>query len=250
MEKAIRVVSIERGFDPREFALVAFGGAGGMHACELARALSIPRVIVPQLPGALSAFGILVSDVVKDYSVTVLWRVGRGEGLPAKPLRERFDELRHNAECDFRREHWQGSIAYAPSVDVRYRGQGYELNVPFSPRLLDDFHAEHKRRYGYSHPQRDVEIVTLRLRGRVRSPEAGRAKRHAAALTESAAPRRTSVIFDRKAVPALLYERDALAPRKAYRGPAVVTEYSATTVVPPGMHFHVDQAGNLVINIR
>ena len=75
MEKAIRVVSIERGYDPREFTLVAFGGAGGLHACELAEALSIPRVIVPALPGALSAFGILVSDVVKDYSRTVLWRV-------------------------------------------------------------------------------------------------------------------------------------------------------------------------------
>ena len=75
MEKAIRVVSIERGYDPREFTLVAFGGAGGLHACELAEALSIPRVMVPALPGALSAFGILVSDVVKDYSRTVLWRV-------------------------------------------------------------------------------------------------------------------------------------------------------------------------------
>ncbi|MFZ0283760.1 MAG: hydantoinase/oxoprolinase family protein, partial [Terriglobales bacterium] len=74
MEKAIRVVSIERGYDPREFALVAFGGAGGLHACELAEALSIPRVIVPALPGALSAYGILVSDVVRDYSRTVLWR--------------------------------------------------------------------------------------------------------------------------------------------------------------------------------
>ena len=84
MEKAIRVVSIERGYDPREFTLVAFGGAGGLHACELAEALSIPRVIVPALPGALSAFGILVSDVVKDYSRTVLWRVAAN--VPAERL--------------------------------------------------------------------------------------------------------------------------------------------------------------------
>src|SRR5207237_1817118 len=84
MEKAVRVVSIERGYDTREFALVAFGGAGGLHACELAQALGIPRVLVPALPGALSAFGILVSDVVKDYSRTVLWRVARE--FPAEQL--------------------------------------------------------------------------------------------------------------------------------------------------------------------
>src|SRR6202011_1980234 len=96
MEKAIRVVSIERGYDPREFTLVAFGGAGGLHACELAEALSIPRVIVPALPGALSAFGILVSDVVKDYSRTVLWRVAAN--VPAERLQKEFARLRRQSE--------------------------------------------------------------------------------------------------------------------------------------------------------
>ncbi len=247
MEKAIRVVSIERGYDPREFTLVAFGGAGGMHACELARALSIPRIIIPELPGALSAFGILVSDVVKDYSVTVLWRVSAGEGLPTKGLKERFDALRRSAERDFRREHWRGSIAYTSSADVRYRGQGYELNVPFSARLLEDFHAEHKRRYSYSHPQREVEIVTLRLRGRVRSPEARIAKRRAISRVSGTTPQRTPVFFDGNPVPTFVYERNTLGAGKQYRGPAVVTEYSATAVVPPGMRFHVDEAGNLIV---
>ncbi len=250
MEKAIRVVSIERGYDPREFTLVAFGGAGGMHACELARALSIPRVIVPELPGALSAFGILVSDIVKDYSVTVLWRVTAGVGLPKARLKDRFDQLRRSAEQDFRRERWKGSITYAPSVDVRYRGQGYELNVPFTPRLLADFHAEHKRRYGYSHPQREVEIVTLRLRARLPSPEAGIVRRRSTPQAKPAAPRRAPVFFDGKAVTTAIYDRSALASGKTYRGPAVITEYSATTVVPPGMTFEVDKAGNLVIEVR
>ena len=94
MEKAIRVVSIERGYDPREFVLVAFGGAGGLHACELAAALSIPRVLVPARPGALSAFGILVSDVVKDYSRTVLWRTLNE--LPLTRLNAEFNKLRRN----------------------------------------------------------------------------------------------------------------------------------------------------------
>ena len=139
MEKAIRVVSIERGRDPREFALVAFGGAGGLHACALAEALSIPQVIVPALPGALSALGILVSDVVKDYSRTVLWRVAGT--IPNAQLKREFFALQKKAAKDFRQEAWQGRVHYQPSVDVRYRGQGYELNLPFTRNLQKEFRA-------------------------------------------------------------------------------------------------------------
>src|SRR5690348_6546960 len=118
MEKAIRVVSIERGYDPREFALVAFGGAGGLHACALAESLGIPRVIVPQLPGALSAYGILVSDVVKDYSRTVLTRIGAtGEGRGAaeslRGLQSVFRALEEAALKEFRREKWEGKPRFA-----------------------------------------------------------------------------------------------------------------------------------------
>ena len=162
MEKAIRVVSIERGRDPRDFALVAFGGAGGLHACALAEALSIPHVIVPALPGALSALGILVSDVVKDYSRTVLWR--RGANSARAHWTQEFAALEKQAAKDFRQEAWQGKVHYQRSVDIRYRGQGYELNLPFTRNLLTDFEQEHHRRYGYAHPNREVELVTLRLR--------------------------------------------------------------------------------------
>src|SRR5207237_4320658 len=170
MEKALRVVSIERGYDPRDFTLVAFGGAGGLHACELAEALGIPRVIVPALPGALSAFGILVSDVVKDYSRTVLWRVS--EQLPWPQLDKEFSKLRRAAESKFAEEHWRGVVRYECTIDARYRGQGYELNVPFTRGVLDAFHRHHARRYGYSHPGREVELVTLRLRATMKSPQA------------------------------------------------------------------------------
>src|SRR5580700_2846046 len=153
MEKAIRVVSIERGYDPREFALVAFGGAGGLHACELAAALSIPRVLVPARPGALSAFGILVSDVVKDYSRTVLWRTLNE--LPLTQLNAEFSKLRRKAAQDCLTEDWKGAIQYRLSVDVRYRGQGYELNIPYTDRLTAAFRREHDRRYGYSYPARE-----------------------------------------------------------------------------------------------
>ncbi|MGA8501938.1 MAG: hydantoinase/oxoprolinase family protein, partial [Candidatus Sulfotelmatobacter sp.] len=155
MEKAIRVVSIERGRDPRDYALVAFGGAGGLHACALAQALSIPHVIVPALPGALSALGILVSDVVKDYSRTVLWRVS-GK-LPTAQLNAEFSSLQKQAAKDFQNEAWQGRVHYQQTVDLRYRGQGYELNLPFTNDLLKKFEQEHHRRYGYAHPTRETE---------------------------------------------------------------------------------------------
>ena len=154
MEKAIRVVSIERGYDPRDFTLVAFGGAGGLHACELASALGIPRVIIPALPGALSAYGILVSDVVKDYSRTVLWRAS--DKLPAERLNSEFTALQRRAATDLGLEGWEGTPHYRRSVDVRYHGQGYELNVPYTRALLKSFQQEHQRRYGYSYDKREL----------------------------------------------------------------------------------------------
>ncbi len=253
MEKAIRVVSIERGYDPREFALVAFGGAGGLHACELAEALSIPRVIVPALPGALSAFGILVSDVVKDYSRTVLWRVA--DKLPVGPLEHEFATLRRRAEKDFREEGWKGAIKHQRSVDVRYQGQGYELNVPYSGQLLGDFRREHQRRYGYNYPARDVELVTLRLRGTIKS-RANHATAHvgtgAAARPGRARPGRVlkdsvPVFLGGKKFAAAIHSRDTLPAGRKYSGPAVIVEYSATTVVPPGIAFRTERSGNLII---
>ena len=222
MEKAIRVVSIERGYDPREFVLVAFGGAGGLHACELAAALHIPRVIVPARPGALSAFGILVSDVVKDYSRTVLLRTL--DELPLKRLNEEFGNLRRRAEKDFRSEGWQGSIRHQLNVDVRYRGQGYELNVPFTGRLIGAFRREHERRYGYGYPAREIELVTLRLRAIVKSPQSGLSRAEAErAKRDSADAERTWIFFDGKKITATTYDRDSLRLGRKYSGPAVVT---------------------------
>jgi N-methylhydantoinase A len=249
MEKAIRVVSIERGYDPREFVLVAFGGAGGLHACELAASLGIPRVIVPALPGALSAFGILVSDVVKDYSRTVLWRTLHQ--LPVKRLNEEFNNLRRKADKDFHTEGWRGAIRRQLSVDVRYRGQGYELNVPYTGALIATFRREHERRYGYSYPAREMELVTLRLRAIMKSPQSTLGK----AVAERVKRGRldvelASIFFEGKKIMAAIYDRDSLQPGKKYSGPAVVAEYSATTIVPPGTQFWLDRTGNLFIQIR
>ena len=244
MEKAIRVVSIERGFDSREFTLVAFGGAGGLHACQLAQSLSIPRVLIPAMPGALSAFGILVSDVVKDYSRTTLLRCS-GK-IPAAQLDREFAAMRSRAQQEFRREGWRGPIVYRASVDLRYAGQGYELNIPFSSRLLDGFRKEHQRRYGYGYLGREIELVTVRLRAMVRTPRIP----HLTATdghAKSGAP--ITVWFDRKPDRAVLYDRDSLLPERSHRGPAVIAEYSATTLVPAGKRFYLDRVGNLVIEV-
>ncbi len=252
MEKAIRVVSIERGRDPREFALVAFGGAGGLHACALAEALSIPHVIVPALPGALSALGILVSDVVKDYSRTVLWRVS-GK-IPQARMAQEFGALKKRAAKDFEEEGWPGGVQYQQSVDIRYRGQGYELNLPFTRNLQQAFEREHKRRYGYAHSSREVELVTLRLRATVKSttghPRSGTVARLGRAKVVWSSPPKVTVSFDGKKLSAAIYAREDLKPGRNYSGPAIVTEYSATTVIPPGKRFHLDRAGNLIVTIR
>ena len=254
MEKAIRVVSIERGRDPRQLALVAFGGAGGLHACALAEALSIPRVIVPAFPGGLSALGILASDVVKDYSRTVLWRVANK--LPLADLQREFAALEKTARKDFSQESWQGKPLYAHSLDLRYRGQGYELNLPFTKNLLTNFQQEHHRRYGYRHDDREIELVTIRLRavlksttsrvgtGHVGTAALGRSGR--AKLGRFFAPE-AEVLFDNKTLKTRIHSRDELGPGKRYSGPAIVTEYGATTVIPPGKRFHLDNAANLII---
>lgn len=249
MEKAIRVVSIERGRDPRHFALVAFGGAGGLHACALAEALRIPKVIVPAFPGALSALGILASDVVKDYSRTVLWRVSKE--VPRSGLNRAFAALEKRAVQDFRGESWNGRPQFNCSVDIRYRGQGYELNIPLTRNLLGDFQQEHNRRYGYAHPNREIELVTIRLRASLKANRVliGTAARAVSERIEK--PRSSSseapVLFDGKKLRTKIYAREELRQGKMYSGAAIVTEYSATTVVPPKKRFQIDRVSNLVI---
>jgi N-methylhydantoinase A len=253
MERALRVVSIERGYDPREFALVAFGGAGGLHACELAEAMAIPTVVIPARPGALSAFGILVSDVVKDYSRTLLWRFAGHvrQALPQAKLEKEFRKLEAAARKEFRAEQWRGGLHYERSLDLRYRGQGYELNVPATANAAARFHDEHQRRYGYHHAGREIELVTLRLRVRLRTPPLKVARRRAARKPSArvAPVEHAPVFFHDNSVTTPVFERRDLVSGRSLRGPAVITEYSATTVIPAGKKFWVDASENLIIKI-
>ncbi len=226
MERAIRVVSVERGHDPRDFVLVAFGGCGGLHACEIARELGIGTVLVPQDAGALSALGMLMAAAVRDYSAGVL---GRDD------IDARFAALEKRA----RRESPGATIER--TADLRYRGQSYELNVKY-PAAVARFHREHAKIYGYSHPEREVEVVTIRVRARTKLPK----PRLVAAPKLAGKPEVRRVWMDGAWREAEVWKREYLGSR-ARSGPALILDYGSTTLAPPGWRFRVDRAGNLLL---
>lgn len=248
MEKALRVVSIEQGHDPREFSLLAFGGAGALHACELASALSMPRVIVPPAPGALSAYGILVSDVVKDFSRTAPMLLTASEfRKSANQIGKIFDELREAALREYSHEEWKGSPRLEYSIDMRYQGQGYELRIPWkkSASLLEDFHGAHQRRFGYHHPGKKIEAVTLRLRATLAEKSSALVRSETGKRKKD--QRRASVILAGKAAQTPLLTREHLKTGFTSAGPLIIAEYTATTVVPPGWKLSVHRSGTLLL---
>jgi N-methylhydantoinase A len=242
MEKAIRVISVERGYDPRDFTLVAFGGGGPLHACSLAHALRIPRVLVPTLPGALSAVGILLADAVRDYSRTVM--------LPAHAdLEEVFAELEERGRSEFKAEQLSGLCLR--SLDVRYRGQGYELNVPFGTDVLDAFHDLHLVRYGFAKEEHEVEIVNVRVRMVAGSqPFDPVRKPIVPGNGQQALTGHRPVFFDGEPIDTPVYNRAALISGDSFSGPAIVTEYSSATILPPGDRLRVDALDNLMIEVH
>jgi N-methylhydantoinase A/oxoprolinase/acetone carboxylase beta subunit len=231
MERAIRVVSVERGHDPRDFALVAFGGCGGLHACEIAQELGIRTVIVPEYAGALSALGMLMADAVRDHAAGVLGR---------RDIEKMFATLEQRA----RRESQGAEIER--TADLRYRGQSYELNVPWNAGdAATLFHREHEKIYGYANRDRDVEIVAIRVRARI-VLEKPRLTRSGAKETVKPEQRRIWVGGGWKKLDA--WKRVSLTNR-GKPGPALVLDYGSTTLVPPGWKFRVDPAGNLLLTV-
>jgi N-methylhydantoinase A/oxoprolinase/acetone carboxylase beta subunit len=244
MERAIRVVSVQRGFDPRDFALLAFGGAGGMHACEIAATLEIATVIVPRHAGVLSALGMLLADVTKDYSVTVLRKHEDAEAPTLEPL---FDPLLAQARMELTAEGFAPETTRLDlAVDVRYVGQSFEITVPFDAGYREEFDRQHARLYGYANPMRPAEVVNLRVTatGIARKPELPRRTidRQAAANLSHTGPAQ----FGGRKVQTRFYRWEALAPGSVADGPAVVAGGQATAVIPPGFSFRIDEFGNLV----
>lgn len=247
MEKAIRVISIERGHDPRECTLVAFGGGGPLHACSLARALRIPKVLIPAMPGALSAFGILLADAVRDYSRTVM--------LPGNAIRDiesRFVELEQRGAAELTAEGREGTVQR--TLDMRYRRQGYELNVPYdvhAPQTsIDAFHQLHLQRYGFCDVERPIEIVNLRLRVTAAAEPFEPARREPVPGDGGGACyAERPVFFGGRFLSTRFFRRDQLVPGDVFNGPAMITEYTAATVVPPGWTAAVDGFENLILSI-
>ncbi len=224
MERAIRVVSIERGRDPRDFPLVAFGGCGGLHACEMAEELGIRTVIVPRFAGALSALGMLLADRMRDYSAAV---------VDAAQVERRFVELERAARRDVPRATLQRM------ADCRYVGQSYELTIPWGA----SFHEEHQRIYGYCDHRRPTEVITVRVRATVPAAEAGRPRFERAISKVRTDSRRVRTGGKFQSVQ--VFVREQVRERDA-RGPALVLDYGATTLIPAGWRFRVDRAGNLI----
>jgi len=242
MAKAIRVISVEQGHDPRDFTLVAFGGGGPLHACSLARALRIPRVMIPAMPGALSALGILLADVMRDTSRTVMLP---GEAIGS--LETEFAAIEEQARAEFDAE-----AEY--SLDLRYRGQGYELNVPWEAavpeRSIALFHAAHRQRYGFADESQPVQIVNLRLRMRAAAEPYAPARQEPVPGDGRAAWfAERSIYFEGGLLPSRFYDRERLRPGDVFSGPAVITEYTSATLLPPGCRAEVDAFGNIVVAV-
>lgn len=257
MEAAIRLISVERGCDPRQFTLVAFGGAGPLHACELAAALGIPRVLIPTTPGVLSALGMLAADTLKDYVRTVMVAAEDAQAV----VETVFVELAEQGRADLARE----GIAAEHCVierylDLRYVGQSYELVVPFAATIVEaitGFHAVHETRFGYSDPGERVQVVNVRLKARGLAHPPQLERRESKQDTTATPNTMRDVVFmdaQRLAIAGShrtyhvpVYERAVLEPGNRLTGPAIITQYDTTTVLPPGWQMWVDTVGNLII---
>ena len=260
MERAIRAISLERGYDPRSFTLVPFGGAGPVHGCDLAQELGIPRVLIPARPGILSALGVAIADVVKDYSRTVMLR---GHDLDRERLEEEFHGMEGLARAELEQEGLPAeSMTARRFLDVRYVGQSFELNVDYptsrasrtseglARAISDSFYRAHLQRFGYADRAEPVEIVNLRLKLDLAVDKPDLQLATASGADASGAQiSSVSVVFREGEMETPLYDRDLLATGNRISGPALVVQLDTTTVVPPGWQGEVDAYGNLLLTM-
>jgi len=260
MARAIRVVSIGRGHDPRQFVLVAFGGAGPLHACRLAELLEIPTIVIPPKPGVLSTYGLLSTDLKNDY-VQTCQQVGPHFEL--SHLERVYADLEAQAREWLHAERVQPAAQrFARSADLRYAHQSFELTVPMpngalTPALLQQllaaFHREHRRLYTYDLPQAPVELVHLRVTAvGLLPPLEVPAFPPTPMDLQTAHTGRRQVYFEAMGsfVETPCYARDRLTPGMKFDGPGIVDQDDATTVIAPNFRAHVDRVGNLIITNR
>jgi N-methylhydantoinase A len=257
MELATRIVSIERGRDPRELTLVAFGGCGPVHGCRLAQALGIPRVILPAAAGVTAAIGLLAAEVKFDVART--W-VRRLDALDPAALTAMYEEMATQATAVVRDAAVAGTVALVRSVDARYVGQGYELTVSVPPGPLDSaalariraaFDEIYAARYGYASPAEPVETVTWKLAAVGGAPRVALAKAPAASRDGGLKDRRRAWFPETRGwTESAVYDRYSLAPGSRLDGPAIIEERESTSVLPPGTSASVDEYANLIVTVE
>ena len=245
MVNALHLISVQRGYDPRDFVLVGFGGAGPVHANALMRDAEMPTLLIPRSPGIFSATGLLTTDIKRDAAVTVMRRL---DELDPAEMEATFHRLEEAGGSELEREGLSGeAIEFARKVDLRYVGQSYELTIPAGDGMTDRFHVEHDRTYGFAAPAEPIEVVSLRLTsvGRIAKPPARRLDSGGAVEPKE---RRQVYYADSEGyVDCPIYDRYSLPAGAAFDGPAVVEEFDSTVVVHPGFSVRVDAVGNLVI---
>lgn len=249
MERALRTISVERGYDPRGFALVAFGGAGPLHGAELAEALGLPRLLVPRHPGALSALGMILAGPRRDLSLTLLSELG---DLPSRRIEDGFRELEERGREEIEADGADpAALRCERSADLRYRGQSFELTVPWRADPAEAFHEAHRRRFGLARREAPVELVALRV-----AVSAPGARPHFPVEPEGPPDSRDAkageeeVRLDGRAASLSVYDRERLRPGHRIAGPARISEFSSTTLVPTGWVARVDGQGQLRLALR
>ena len=255
MVNALRLVSVQRGYDPRDFALVAFGGAGPAHANRLATLTEIPVAIIPQSPGTASALGLLVTDLKHDYATTLIERL---DSVAPDALAQIFADLEAKGRQTLEREGMaEAAMEFRRQADLRYVGQSHELTLPLATQalgpaqlaqLLEQFHRTHDRAYGFSAPGEAVELVSVRLAaiGQIAKPALAPL---AKAAGEATAKGQRPVYFAEREgfVDCPVYDRYVLGAGAVMQGPAIVEEIDSTTVVHPQYQVRVDEVGQMVL---
>jgi N-methylhydantoinase A len=245
MVNALNLISVQRGYDPRDFVLVGFGGAGPAHANAIARDAEMPTLLIPRSPGIFSATGLLTTDLKRDAAVTIMRRLDEVD--PAE-VEATFAELEAAGRGELEQEGLAGDrVEFVRQIDLRYVGQSYELTIPAGDGLLERFHAEHDRTYGFAAPTEPVELVSLRLTsvGRIAKPPVR--KLDPGATPEPKERREVYFAETEGYVDCPIYDRYALPAGATFAGPAVVEEFDSTTVVHPGFAVTVDETGNLIV---
>jgi N-methylhydantoinase A len=247
MERALRVISVERGHDPRRFTLLSFGGAGGLHATDLARGLGIPRVLVPPLASTLSAFGMLAADVIKDYTRTVMLP----GSTPISNLLVELQALSSRGYDEIRSENVpEERIHIDQFLDMRYCGQSYELIIPFSDSVYSDFHLLHEQQYGYANISAPVEVVNIRIRATGKgNPPPILPHRIQGSDPTSAFLETRRVIFTGGPIETPFFRAESLKPGNFIKGPAVIIRSDTTILIGVSDQCEIDKYENVIIEV-